>query len=70
MSILTGIKDILTSLSGTFSLITLAVLGIVTWHAPVIGAMALAAFATATPAILAVLEHREEMAKNKGPYGQ
>jgi hypothetical protein len=58
---LSGLYQILQSLSATFSLLTLIIIAIVTFHAPAIGAVALAAFATAVPAILAYAEHKETL---------
>jgi hypothetical protein len=58
---LSGFYQILQSLSGTFSLLTLIVIGIVTWHSPSVGGIALAAFATAVPSILAYCEHKETL---------
>jgi hypothetical protein len=58
---LSGFYQILQSLSGTFSLLTLLVIGVVTFHAPMIGAAALAAFATTIPGILAFCEHKETL---------
>ena len=59
--ILSGLIQILESLSGTFSLITLVVIAIVTIHDPSIGGGALIAFAGIIPAVLAIAEHRETM---------
>lgn len=56
-----GFYEILQSLSGTFSLITLLVIAAVTFHAPMIGAAALAAFATVVPSILAYTENKETL---------
>jgi uncharacterized membrane protein len=56
-----GLYDILQSLSGTFALITLAVIAVVTWHAPTVGGIALSAFATVIPAILAYAENKETL---------
>ena len=58
---LSGFYQILQSLSGTFSLITLFVIAAVTFHSPVIGGMALAAFATVVPSILAYTENKETL---------
>lgn len=58
---LSGFYEILQSLSGTFSLITLLVIAAVTFHAPMIGAAALAAFATVVPSILAYTENKETL---------
>jgi hypothetical protein len=56
-----GFYDILQSLSGTFALIALAVIAVVTWHSPTVGGVALASFATVIPAILAYAENKETM---------
>lgn len=59
---LQGIYLILQSLSGTFALITLLVIAAVTWHSPTVGGVALAAFTSIVPAILAYAEHKECLA--------
>ena len=61
MLLLQGMRDILSSLSGTFSLITLLAIGIITYHSPAIGGGALIAFCSIVPAVLAIAEHREAM---------
>jgi hypothetical protein len=61
--ILEGIKELIASPSGTFSLLTLLAISIVSWKQPAIGGAALAALATVVPAILAVIEHRESVAQ-------
>ena len=58
---LSGFYEILQSLSGTFSLITLLVIAAVTFHSPAIGGVALAAFATVVPSILAYTENKETL---------
>ncbi len=58
---LSGFYQILQSLSGTFSLVTLLVIAAVTFHSPVIGGVALAAFATVVPSILAYAENKETL---------
>lgn len=58
---LSGVYEILQSLSGTFALITLFVIAGVTFHSPMIGAAALAAFATVVPSILAYAENKETL---------
>lgn len=60
---LLGFYLILQSLSGTFSLITLLVIGLVTWHSPLIGGIALASFATVCPTLLGYFEHKETLAQ-------
>jgi hypothetical protein len=61
LSIFKGLKLLLESPSGTFATIMLAVLGVVTYHQPSVGGVALAAFASVIPTILAITEHREQM---------
>lgn len=56
-----GFYQILQSLSGVFSLITLFVIAIVTWHSSTIGGIALSAFATVVPSILAYTENKEAL---------
>jgi len=58
---LSGLYQIFQSLSGTFSLVTLFVIAAVTFHSPVIGGVALAAFATVVPSILAYAENKETL---------
>jgi len=52
MNLDNGLKEICYSLSGTFSLITLIVLAVVSWHTN--SPIALAAFASIIPAVLAL----------------
>ena len=61
--ILSGLTQILESLSGTFSLITLMTIAVVTIHeGPAVGGGALIAFCGIIPAALTLAEHREQMA--------
>jgi hypothetical protein len=60
---LQGIYLILQSLSGTFALITLIAISYLTWKVPGVGSAALVAFAGVIPAVLAIAEHREQMAQ-------
>jgi hypothetical protein len=65
MNLLNGCKEICYSLSGTFSLITLVVLAIVSWHTSSV--VALAAFASVIPAVLALAENRETLNQMSKP---
>jgi len=65
MNILTGLNQLITSPSGLFSLISLAVITIVTWHVPEIGAGAFMAFFAITPSLLIYAEHKEQMQTNQ-----
>jgi hypothetical protein len=62
--ILNGLRELFQSLSGTFAFITLCVIAVVTWHVPSIGGAALVAFCGIVPAVLAIAEHREQLASN------
>lgn len=59
MNLCNGFKEICYSLSGTFSLITLVVLAVVSWHTN--SPIALAAFASIIPAVLALAENKEQL---------
>jgi hypothetical protein len=59
MNLCNGLKEICYSLSGTFSLITLVVLAVVSWHTN--SPIALAAFASIIPAVLTLAENREQL---------
>jgi hypothetical protein len=63
MSLWTGVKQLIESPSGVFSLIALFVIALVSWKQPTVGGVALAAFAGAVPAILAFCEHKETLAQ-------
>jgi hypothetical protein len=60
---LIGIRELINSPSGVFSLICLASISIVTYHSPAIGAGGFVAFFGIVPATLAILEHLEERMK-------
>jgi hypothetical protein len=63
-----GIGELLESPSGVFSLLVLIVIGFVSWKQPTIGGVALAAFASVVPTILAFTENREEMCRMQQGY--
>jgi hypothetical protein len=65
--ILNGISQLLDSPSGTFSLICLAAISIVTWHSPAIGAGAFVAFFGVVPPALGYFEHKETLAQMNLP---
>lgn len=62
MVIFKGIKKLLESASGTFGLITLLCIAVITWHSPSIGGVALSTFATVLPAIFAYADHKQTLA--------
>ena len=59
MKIFTGIRELVESPSGLFSLICLTVMAILSWHRSEIGTAAWVAFFGVVPAILAACEHLE-----------
>ena len=68
--ILSGLTQILESLSGTFSLITLMTIAVVTIHDPAVGGGVLIAFCGIIPAALTLAEHREQMAEKQLQAGK
>jgi hypothetical protein len=61
MKILTGLYELITSPSGLFAIMCLIALSIVTWHVAGL-AIAWTGFFAVVPGILAICEHREQMA--------
>lgn len=61
MKLLNGISELLQSPSGVFALLCL---GIMTWKAAVLGAGVFIAFFGVVPAILAYVEHKEQLQLN------
>lgn len=56
-----GLAELLRSPSGVFSLVSLAAISVVTYHAPAIGAGAFVAFFAVVPTALGYFEHKETM---------
>jgi hypothetical protein len=67
MKLLKGCIELIESPSGVFSLISLAVIAVVTWHAPSIGSGAFMAFFGIVPAALGYFEHKETMVQMQQP---
>jgi uncharacterized membrane protein len=65
--ILEGIKELLASPSGAFSLLVLLAISVVSLKQPTIGGVALAAFAGVVPACLGYFEHKEQMSQYVPP---
>ena len=61
--LINGIVELLNSPSGVFSLICLAAISVITYHIPTMGSAAFCAFFAVVPAVLAMVEHREQMAQ-------
>lgn len=63
MSIFSGISQLIQSPSGVFSLLSLMVLSILTWHDPSMGSAAWVAFFGVVPSALGYFEHKETLAQ-------
>jgi hypothetical protein len=61
MKIFSGLYDLVTNPVSLYALITLAIVGVVSWHTNSV--MALAALATATPAMLVYCNHKISLAQ-------
>ena len=67
MNLLVGLQQLITSPSGVFSLICLAVLTGLSLHLHDSMVMAFSAFFAVVPALLTIAEHRETMAQINQP---
>ncbi len=62
-----GIVELLNSPSGAFSLLCLIAISIITGRSPIIGVGGFVAFFAVVPAVLALVEHREQMVQLNQP---
>jgi hypothetical protein len=64
MKILNGLRELIISPSGVFSLLCLMVLTVLAWKVPGLGSGPFIAFFGVVPALLAYCEHKEQLQVN------